>query len=69
MVTFKVQAEIQRKSGRVYESFEDIGVFTEPMPEDAARYNFRAIRDYCRARNIEITDMTFEEIEQFRSNG
>ena len=55
-------------SKKKYESFDDIGVFTDPMPKDAPTYNFRAIRDYCRERNIDVSDMTFDEIEQFRSN-
>ena len=68
METPKEQVKIQERAGMVYESFDDIGVFTEPMSPDTTRYNFRAIRDYCRERNIDVSDMTFEEIEQFRSN-
>ena len=43
------------------------GTFTEPMPPDAPRYDFGKIKEYCRENNKTLAEMTYEEIEQFRS--
>ena len=47
---------------------DDHGVFTEHMPENAPTYDFKRIKEYCVENNITLADMSFEEIEQFRSN-
>jgi len=46
---------------------DNFGMLTEPMPQDAPRYNFRAIRDYCRKHGKSLADLTEKEIEHFRS--
>ena len=46
---------------------DNYGALTEPMPEDAIRYDFGKIRMYCQKHNKTIADMTEKEIEQFIS--
>ena len=46
---------------------DNYGILTEQMPEDATRYNFKAIREYCRENSKTLADMTQEEIDQFIS--
>jgi hypothetical protein len=50
------------------EELDNYGPLTDPMPEDAPRYNFLGIRDYCRKHNKSMADMTFAEFEKFRSD-
>lgn len=42
------------------------GKLTESMPDNAPKYNFRAIRDYCKANHKTLDVLTEKEIEQFR---
>lgn len=45
---------------------DNYGKLTESMPDDAPKYNFRAIRDYCREKHKALDELTEKEIEQFR---
>ena len=38
------------------------------MPENAARYNFKEIREYMEKNGKEMSEMTYEEFEMFRTD-
>lgn len=46
---------------------DNYGILTEQLPEDATRYNFKAIREYCKKNNKTLAEMTEEEINRFIS--
>ena len=43
------------------------GLLTEQMPDSAPRYDFKAIREYCKATKKNLADLTEQEIKQFES--
>ncbi len=47
---------------------DNYGKLTEPMPQNAPRYNFRLLRQYCQKKKKYMSELTQKEIEQFRSN-
>lgn len=48
-------------------ALDNYGQLTESMPNDATKYNFRAIRNYCKEHNKTLGELTEKEIEQFRN--
>lgn len=46
---------------------DNYGVLTEQMPDDAPRYDFKKIREYCKKHNKSLADFTEEEFNQFIS--
>lgn len=49
-------------------ALDNYGILTDQMPEDAPRYDFKLIREYCKKHNKSLADMSETEIERFRSN-
>ena len=49
-------------------ALDDFGYLTEPMPENAPRYNFKEIREYLEKNGKEMSEMTYEEFEMFRTD-
>lgn len=53
-------------SGIIEENnLDDFGPLTEPFPENATKFDCQKINQYCRERNIHVSDMTQEELKQF----
>ncbi len=50
-----------------HSKLDDYGPLTEPMPEDATRYDFGAIRKYCDEQGKRLWQLTDEEIKRFES--
>lgn len=49
-------------------AFED-GMYTDPNPkEPQPNYRIRDLDHYCKAKGVEPTDLTPEELRQFRSD-
>ncbi len=46
---------------------DNYGILTEQMPEDATKYNCKAIREFCKKNNKTLAEMTEEEINRFIS--
>ncbi|MBQ4640654.1 MAG: hypothetical protein IJB69_09095 [Clostridia bacterium] len=46
---------------------DNYGRLTEPMPPDMPGYDFKAMRKYCEENGKQLSELTYEEIEQFRS--
>lgn len=47
---------------------DDYGKLTESMPSNAPKYNFKLMTQYCNEKNKSLSELTQEEIEQFRNN-
>lgn len=43
------------------------GRLTEPIPSDMPGYDFKAMRKYCEEKGKQLSELTYEEIEQFKS--
>ena len=70
----KKQIEAAKKLEKEYlnripehNKLDDYGPLTEPMPEDATRYDFGAIRKYCDEQGKSLYLLTEEEIKMFES--
>jgi len=46
---------------------DNFGRLTEPMPSETPGYNFKAMRKYCKENGKQLSELTYKEIEQFRS--
>ena len=46
---------------------DNYGILTEQMPDNATRYDFKAIREYCKANKKNLADLTESEIKRFES--
>lgn len=46
---------------------DNFGALTEHMPDDAPKYNFKKVREYCKEHGKNLSELTESEIEQFRS--
>ena len=49
-------------------ALDEFGCLTEPMPKNAARYSFKEIREYLEKNGKEMSEMTHEEFEMFRTD-
>lgn len=47
---------------------DNYGILAEHMPEDAPKYDFRKIKEYCKAHGKTLADFTEKEFEQFISS-
>ena len=47
---------------------DNYGKLTESMPSNAPRYNFGLMSKYCKEKKKSLSELTQDEIEQFRSN-
>lgn len=45
--------------------FDNIGVYTEPLPLNAKRYDIKKIIEYCESHNVIASELSDEEREQF----
>ena len=46
---------------------DNYGILTEPMPENATRYDFKKIREYCKEKNKTLSELSESEIKRFES--
>ena len=48
-------------------ALDNYGRLTEPMPKETPGYNFKALRNYCKENGKLLSELSYKEIEQFRS--
>ena len=46
---------------------DNYGALTEHMPDDAPKYDFKKIKEYCKKHGKTLAELTEKEIEQFIS--
>lgn len=51
------------------EAAENAGGFLAPLTKFEARYDYRALVEYCREREIEPLDITIRELQRFALPG
>jgi hypothetical protein len=44
---------------------DNYGALTEQMPQNATKYNFKKMREYCKINKKTLSELTEAEIEQF----
>lgn len=46
---------------------DNYGALTDPFPDSSPGYNFKRIREYCREKGKEFSELTYEEFDMFKS--